>query len=160
MLKRLQYYLDRITDNKTTTYRYNETVDGRPVQKEIYDGECIVVYIKPNGDQDGDRTGIRREPTFWHNEVAYTFDRTNKLSLDRPTVTIAIPADMLGITDFTPAAADYCLRSIKPYFGNKCRVRKSLPPRPGQWKIYSVRPRQQSNIAKRSLFCNGGCQRL
>ena len=116
MLKRLRYYLDRIADTKTTTYRYSVTVDGRPVQKEFYDGECVVVYVKPNGDQDGDRTGIRREPTFWYNNIAYTFDRTNKLSLDRPTVTIAIPVDMLNIADFTPAAADYCLRSIKPYF--------------------------------------------
>jgi len=118
-LKRLRYYLDRITDNKTTTYRYNQVVDGKPVQKEIYDGECVVIYIKPNGDRDGaddGRTGIRREPTFWHNEIAYTFDRTNKLSLDRPTVTIAIPVNLLNIAAFTPAAADYCLREIRPYF--------------------------------------------
>jgi len=114
---RLRYYLDRITDNKTTTYRYSDIVEGKPVQKEIYDGECVEVYVKPNGDIDGeDRTGIRREPTFWHNEIAYTFDRTNKQSLDRPTITIAIPVKMLGIADFTPAAADYCLREIKPYF--------------------------------------------
>ena len=116
MPKRLRYYLDRITDNKTTTYRYNDIVEGRPVQKEIYDGECVEVYVKPNGDVDGDRTGTRREPTFWHNEIAYTFDRTNKQSLDRPTATISIPVSMLEITDFTPAVADYCLRQVKPYF--------------------------------------------
>ena len=116
MSKRLRYYLDRITDNKTTTYRYNDIVEGKLVQKEIYDGECVEVYVKPNGDVDGDRTGTRREPTFWHNEIAYTFDRTNKQALDRPTVTISIPVSMLEITDFTPAAADYCLREIKPYF--------------------------------------------
>ena len=118
MLKRLRLYLDRITDNKTTTYRYSDIVEGKPVQKEIYDGECMVVYVKPNGDIDGEgeRPGIRREPTFWHNDIAYTLDRTNKQALDRPTVTIAIPVEMLGITDFTPAVADYCLRKIKPYF--------------------------------------------
>lgn len=116
MPKRLRYYLDRITDNKTTTYRYNDIVEGKPVQKEIYDGECVEVYVKPNGDIDGDRTGTRREPTFWHNEIAYTFDRTNKQSLDRPTITVSIPASMLGITDFTPAVADYCLRQTKSYF--------------------------------------------
>ena len=52
------------------------------------------MYLKLNGEIDGDRdnarTGIGREPT-WHNEIAYTFDRTNKQALDRPTVTIAIP---------------------------------------------------------------------
>lgn len=118
MPKRLQYYLSRIMDNKTTTYRYNDIVDGKPVQKEFYDGECVEVYVKLNGDIDGsgDRTSIRREPTFWHNEIAYTFDRTSKQALDRPTVTVCIPVKMLGITDFTPAAADYCLRAIKPYF--------------------------------------------
>ena len=115
-MKRLRYYLDRITDNKTTTYRYNEMVDGRPVQKEIYDGECTVVYLKPNGDVDRERTGIRREPTFWHNGVAYTLDRTHKLALDRPTLTIAIPTRVLGIADTTTAAADFCLRKISPYF--------------------------------------------
>ena len=115
-MKRLRFYVDRITDNKTTTYRYNDIVDGKPVQKEIYDGECVEYYVKPNGEPDGDRAGIRREPTFWHNEIAYTFDRTNKLSLDRPTVTIAIPVQMLGVENLTPAAADYCLREIKPYF--------------------------------------------
>ena len=116
MLKRLRYYFDRITDTKTTTYRYNDTVEGKPVQKEIYDGECIEVYVKPNGDIDGERTGIRREPTFWHNEIAYTFDRTSKQALDRPTITIAIPVKMLEIADFTPGAADYCLREIRPHF--------------------------------------------
>jgi len=107
-------------------------VDGKPVQKEIYDGECIVVYIKPNGDPDGeDRTGIRSEPTFWHNEIAYTFNRTSKLALDRPTVTIAIPVKMLEISDFTPAIADYCLREIKPYFDeiNTSYANRSRPDR-------------------------------
>ena len=110
-MKRLRYYLSGITDNKTTTYRYGGG-------KEIYDGECIEVYIKPNGDIDGEgeRPGIRSEPTFWHNEIAYTFNRTSKLALDRPTVIIAIPVKMLGISDHTPIVADYCLREIKPYF--------------------------------------------
>lgn len=116
MPKRLRHYLNQVTDNKTTTYRYNDTVEGKPVQKEIYDGECVVVYVKPNGEPDSDRPGTRREPTFWLGGIAYTLDRTNKQALDRPTITISIPAEMLGIAHFTPAAADYCLRRVKPYF--------------------------------------------
>ena len=56
------------------------------------------------------------DKTFWHNEIAYTINRTNKLALDRPTVTISIPVKMLKIVNFTPIVADYCLREISPYF--------------------------------------------
>ncbi|MCL2500128.1 MAG: ABC-ATPase domain-containing protein [Defluviitaleaceae bacterium] len=117
-MKRLRYYLNRITDQRTVNYRYNDIAENKPVQKEIYDGECVVVYVKPNGEVDGngDRTGTRREPTFWHNSIGYTFDRTHKLALHRPTVTVHIPVEMLGISDCTVAAADECLRQIKPYF--------------------------------------------
>ena len=141
MLKRLRYYLDRVTDNKTTTYRYNDIVDGRPVQKELYDGECVVVYVKPNGERDGDRTGTRREPTFWHNDVAYTIDRTTKLALDRPTITTCIPVTKLNITHITPAAADYCLREIRPYFEaiNAQYANKSRPDRDnGKFYLYDA----------------------
>jgi len=112
------YYISRITDTKTTTYRYHDTVDGKPVQKEIYDGECIEIPIKPNGDVDGkgDIINIRREPVYWWHGIAYTFDRTNKQALDRPTVTVSIPVSMLGITDLTTAAADFCLRQYKTFF--------------------------------------------
>jgi len=91
-------------------------VDGSPVQKEIYDGECSVIYLKPSGEVDSDREGVRREPTYWRNGISYTFDRTNRMALDRPTVTIAIPVEQLGIADFTAAAADFCLREVAPYF--------------------------------------------
>jgi len=154
-LKRLRYYLDRITDNKTTTYRYSEVVDGKPVQKEIYDGECVVIYVKPNGDHDGERTGIRRESTFWHNEIAYTFDRTNKLSLDRPTITIAIPVNLLNITNFTTAAADYCLREIRSYFEaiNAGYANRSRPDRDnGKFTLYN--PDGKVMVRNSAYFAN------
>jgi len=113
-LKRLLHYLNCITDQNTSTYRYAATEDGRPVQREIYDGYCVVVRLKPGGDING--TGTQRDPTFWRDGISYTFDRTNKEALDRPTVTIAIPVDRLRIENFTPAAADFCLRVIAPYF--------------------------------------------
>ena len=60
-MKRLLWYLNQITDTDTVTFRYTVIVDGNAVQKEIYDGECSVSYLKPGGDRDGDRTGIRQE---------------------------------------------------------------------------------------------------
>ena len=115
-MKRLSWYLNQIPDSSTTPFRYTVMSDGKPVQKEIYDGECEVIYLKPNGDRDGDRTGIRREPTYWNKDIAFTFDRTNRMALSRPTVTIEIPAEHLGITKCTTAEADFCLRGISPYF--------------------------------------------
>jgi len=129
-MKRLLAYLNAIDDQNTHTYRYtvmeerkpvrgggfdDETQGTRPVQKEIYDGDCVVVRVKPGGEMM-EGTGTRRDPTFWQSDISFTFDRTNKEALDRPTVTAAIPAALLGIGDFTPAAADFCLRRIAPYF--------------------------------------------
>ena len=113
MLKRLHYYFG-LMDKKTTTYRYKTRVSGGFAQKDIYEGECYVVVA---GRAKGDPI-VRREPTYWHNGIAYTMDRTNKLAIDRPTITISIPIDKLGMSeaDTTPAAADFCLRRIKPYF--------------------------------------------
>jgi len=128
-MKRLLFYLNQITDQNTTTYRYTvlegEALPGqegkalqktgrRPVQKEFYDGECFVEHYKPSGDYLF--SNKRRDATFWHGGISYTFDRTNKEALDRPTITISIPAAMLGIEAFTPAAADFCLRRIAPYY--------------------------------------------
>ncbi|MDR2686880.1 MAG: ABC-ATPase domain-containing protein [Oscillospiraceae bacterium] len=113
-MKRLLSYLGSITDQNTRTYRYAATEDGRPVQREIYDGYCVVVHLDHGVPKEN--TSMRREPTFWRGDISYTLDRTNKEALDRPTVTIAVPAVRLGIADLTPAAADFCLRTIAPYF--------------------------------------------
>lgn len=115
-MKRLLFYLNQITDSSTTTFRYTVNEDNRPVQKDICDGECSVVYLKPNGETATDHIGVRREPVYWHDNVSFAFARTSRTALDRPTVTISIPVDRLGIRLFTPAAADFCLRGMKPYF--------------------------------------------
>ena len=140
MLKRLRYYFDRIknTDNRTTTYRYTVAAvdsDGRKykgkvskdgdllqqgklqdfsvqlVQRDLYDCECYVSFAGRD-----DRSETWRVPTFWDDGVAYTLSRTNKLVPGRPTITIAIPIDKLGIKTPTLGAADFCLRAITPYF--------------------------------------------
>jgi len=121
--------MNHITDTDTTTFRYTVIADGKAVQKEITDGECTVVYIRPGGEAF-DNTGMRWEPTYWQNGISYTFAGTNRMALSRPTVTVAIPVTMLGIdaTTATTAAADFCLRryaecfiSVNEGFANKAR---------------------------------------
>lgn len=144
-MKRLLYYLNQITGNDTTTYRYTVYQDGVPVQKEIYDGECAVAH--------SERLGVRREPTYWRDDISYTFERTSRTSLDRPTVTIAIPAERLGICELTPAAADFCLREIKPYFDsvNEEYINKSRPDS-DNGKFYVYAPGSEVLIRNSSYF--------
>lgn len=89
-------------NEKTTTF------------SEMYDGQ----YIIPGGCEanPGAFAISEFDPTYWRNDVFYAIDATHKLAQDRPSVTIGIPADTLGIDDFSPAAADECLRQLKPYF--------------------------------------------
>lgn len=139
-MKRLLWYLNQITDNDTTTFRYTVIVDGNPVQKEIYDGECSVTYLKPGGEIASEREGIRREPTYWRDDISYAFERTNRMALDRPTIIIAIPVERFGICDFTPAAADFCLRKIALYFDkvNAEYANKSRPDNDnGKFYVYT-----------------------
>jgi len=126
-------------DKKTTTYRYSTNVGGRPAQKDLYEGECHVIYA----GRSPDNFGVRREPTFWHNGIAYTIERTHKLAIDRPTITIAIPTEMLRIASATPAAADFCLRAVKPYFEaiNEGYANRSRPDKEnGKFYIYEPGP--------------------
>ncbi|MCC2684039.1 MAG: ATPase of the class-like protein [Paenibacillaceae bacterium] len=39
------------------------------------------------------------DPTYWNNDVAYSIDRTHKLTLDKPCITIKIPFDRLGLNE-------------------------------------------------------------
>jgi len=131
--------MSKISDKKTTTYRYYVTVDGRQVLKDLYDGECHII----KAGRVVDKGQTQREPTYWKNDIAYTIERTNKLALDRPTVTISIPIEYLGITKTTTAAADYCLRAITPYFDkiNAQYANRSRPDREnGKFHLYDPGP--------------------
>ncbi|RKN83731.1 P-loop domain-containing protein [Paenibacillus ginsengarvi] len=39
------------------------------------------------------------DPTYWNNDVAYSIERTHKLTLDKPCITIKIPFDRLGLDE-------------------------------------------------------------
>jgi len=139
LLKRLHWYLSRVTDKSTTNYRYHTVVDNQPVQKDLYDSECHLVYTGRQVDK-GRAVSV---PTFWLNDIAYTIARTHKLALDRPTFNIAIPVEKLGINCLSTAAADYCLRAIRPYFEkiNATYANRSRPDRDnGKFYVYNPGP--------------------
>lgn len=97
-MKRLSNIL-RSMDENTSTY------------VEMYNGTMRVVL--PTG---GDSVSyFDYNPTYYHGEIGLLITGTNKQAQDKPTLTWQIPAVMLGIKDFTPAAADYCLRAFGKY---------------------------------------------
>lgn len=97
-MKRLSTIL-RSMDENTSTY------------KEMYNGPMMVVM--PGG---GDAVRYMDDnPTYYCGEIGLVVTGSNKQSQDKPTLTWQIPVTMLGIGDFTPAAADHCLRAFGKY---------------------------------------------
>lgn len=81
---------------------------------EVYDGAYVIpacCEANPSAFSI-----LENDPTYWQDNVFYEITATHKLAQDCPTVVIGIPCDILGINDFSPAAADFCLRQIKPHF--------------------------------------------
>lgn len=118
VLKRLLYYLKQM-ENDTTTYRYYDQCAN--TQKDMYDGE-VIMNFPPKSNGDMLEPEKQPDPKYWNSEISYELERTNKLAPDKPTVTVSIPAEAVGIDDclvesetFNRAAADFCLRAIKPF---------------------------------------------
>lgn len=99
-MKRLKYYLLQM-ENDTATYQ------------KMYDG----IMVNPPGTPGNptDSAIVEYEPTYWLDDVSFEISATNKLRKDRPTLTLRIPAERLGITCGSTAAADCCLRAFLPY---------------------------------------------
>lgn len=59
-----------------------------------------------------DQGGTVSDPTYWNHDVAYHIERTHKLTLDKPCITIRIPFDRLGLDENTDAVvlSDFALR--------------------------------------------------
>ena len=53
------------------------------------------------------------DPTYYHEDVGFFISTTHKLAQDKPTVTVSIPCERLGIGVQSTAAADFCLREFK-----------------------------------------------
>lgn len=121
-MKRLKFYLLQM-ENSETTYQ------------AMYDGTVaypVTGKLRPERDND---------PLYWHgDELGFTIERTHKLALDLPTVTIQIPCEKLCIERFTPAAADFCLRAFAPYISslNAALYNRARPDREnGRYYLYS-----------------------
>jgi predicted ABC-class ATPase len=75
---------------------------------EMYEGPILVIPSDGPSYEDNDNT-------YYRDSIGYRIHRSNKNALDRPTVTIQIPFDLLGIENQTNATADYCLRAFRSY---------------------------------------------
>ncbi|CAG7651168.1 hypothetical protein PAESOLCIP111_06259 [Paenibacillus solanacearum] len=59
-----------------------------------------------------DEGGTISDPTYWDNDVAYCIERTHKLTLDKPCITIKIPFDRLSLDETRDQVvlSDFALR--------------------------------------------------
>lgn len=99
-MKRLKYYMLQM-ENDTATYQ------------KMYEGITVNPPKAPGNPTDS--AIVEYDPKYWSGDVAFEISATNKLKKDRPTLTLRIPAEKLGITDSSTAAADCCLRAFLPY---------------------------------------------
>lgn len=74
----------------------------------MYEGPISIIPSKGPSYEDYDNT-------YYSNSIGFQIERTHKLALDKPTIIIQIPTNLLRIETYTIAAADYCLRGLKPY---------------------------------------------
>lgn len=76
----------------------------------MYEGSMIV-----HPYTSGELPWEEYDSTYYREDIGYHIERTHKLALDKPTITISIPVRLLGITETSTAGADYCLRALLPY---------------------------------------------
>ena len=77
----------------------------------MYEGPMLVIPSIGSSYEDYDNT-------YYSNSIGFKVERTHRLALDKPTLILQIPTNLLGIETYTIAAADYCLRAFKPYIDN------------------------------------------
>ncbi len=104
--------------------------------EEMYNGN--IVYLDPA------RPGVPPmsdcDPTYYSGDVGFVFTGTHKLGQDKPTVTVKIPVEQLGVDVYTAAAADFCLREFKKYIDelNADLYNRSRPDNEnGQYYLYA-----------------------
>ena len=101
-LKRLKYYLHQM-QNDTATY------------KEMYDGRTEVIFPSTAWDGHSLAPEYHNDPTYWYEDMSFHIETTHKLAQDKPTLTWSIPAENIGVENYTTATADFCLREFKKY---------------------------------------------
>ncbi|MHB1151134.1 MAG: P-loop domain-containing protein [Eubacteriales bacterium] len=151
LLKRLKHYLLGMEPNTA-------------VYKEMYEGE-MVANLPPKSNGDLLEPETHKDSTYWREDIGYSIDRTHKLALDKPSVTIQIPVDSIGAGDYTKTAADYCLRAFKPYINklNDENYNRSRPDKEnGKYYLYApggevlVRNTAYFKLVNQKYYVNGG----
>ena len=87
--------------------------NSTPNYREMYEAEVMVPANTVGNPSDFPQ--FVSDPVFWHEEVSFTMELTNKMSWDRPTLLCQIPAENLGIDTYETVVADHCYREFIPY---------------------------------------------
>lgn len=126
-MKRLKHYLLQMEPN-TNTY------------KEMYDAKTHVYDLSRQPWESGYERD-ESHPIYYRDALSFTVTHTHKLAQDCPTLTYHIPVERLGISTYTTAAADYCLRAFAPYIDilNTALYNRSRPDNENG-KYYLYRP--------------------
>lgn len=155
LLKRLKYYF-RQMDDKTETYSY-KMPDGN--KNDIYDG---ISYLHIENHEFPEQIS---DSTYWQNDIAYTLEKPDKLSVDKPIVKIAVPFEDISpelcgsppdsnyYEALKAAAADYCLRAFIPYIDllNEDLYNRSRPDNENG-KYYIHRPAGEVLVRNSAYF--------
>ena len=97
--------------------------------REMYEGLIFIPACTPGNPTEFPVTGS--DPTYWSDrDISFTVETTNRMAFDRPTILCQIPAEMLGITDYSTAVADDCYRQFIPYLEdlNAALYNRNKPP--------------------------------
>ena len=136
-MKRLKDYLLNMNPNSTT---YDEIYEGLMVIPRAYEPEYVSdsVYFHETFEPEYINDNI-----YQYEQISFKIERTHKLALDKPTITIGIPIKLLKLSPDDcnhVAAGDYILRSAKKYFdelNQEITNRKRPPKETGRYYIYS-----------------------
>lgn len=141
-MKRLKWYFNNM-GNETASYT------------EIYNGEVKI----PGVGKDGFIEEYIEEyyHDYYGGDIILRITATHKLAQDKPTLTWCIPAELLGIEDFTAAAADYCLRAFAPYIDElNAQLYNRSRPDNENGKYYLVKPGGEVLIRNSAYFAYCG----
>ena len=82
--------------------------------REMYEGLAVIPAGSP-GNESG-FPEMTYDATYWYEgDISFTVETTNRMAFDRPTILCQIPAEKLGITNYSTAVADDCYRQLIPY---------------------------------------------
>ncbi len=133
----------------------------------MYEGSVFIPAGTPGNPSDIPQTVD--EPTYWYGgDISFTIETTNRMAFDRPTVLCQLPAESLGITDYTTAVADDCYRQFIPHLEelNSELYNRNKPPEETGY-YYMAHPQGEILVRNSAYFTmrpekdynnHGGCK--